>query len=62
MRFGLRGKFILLGWGLTLFVGLSGLVGYRIFHEKLLMRRVVEEGRILGENLALQSEGYLVRG
>ena len=61
MRIGLREKIFLLGWGLTLFVGLSGLVGYWFFHDRAQMRSLIEKGRILGQGLALQSEGCLVR-
>jgi len=62
MKLGIRGKFSLIGLGLTLFVALSGLVGYRFSQERTLMKNSVEKGRILGEDLALQSEEYLVRG
>ena len=62
MRIGLRDKIFLLGWGLTLFVGLSGLVGYWFFYDRTQMNSLIEKGRILGQDLALQSEGHLVRG
>ena len=62
MRLGLRGKITLLGLGLTFLVALSGLVGYRYTHQRMLAENLRERGMVLGKDLALQSEGYLVRG
>jgi len=62
MRLGLQGKLTLVGLSLTTFIALSGLGGLKFAHERLLMNDSIEEGRILGRDLALQSEGFLVRG
>jgi len=62
MRLGVQGKLTLIGLSLTTFIALSGLGGLKFSHERLLMNNSIEEGRILGRDLALQSEGFLVRG
>ncbi len=62
MKLGVQGKFILIGLSLTTFIALSGLTGLRLTHERILLNDSIEEGRILGRDLALQSEGFLVRG
>lgn len=62
MKLGVRGKFTLIGLSLTTFIALSGLTGLRFTHERVLMNNSIEEGRILGRDLAFQSEEYLVRG